>query len=71
VTLAPAVTAYCAHSVRFGVGESINETCAPASTRMRDEQMLLLKLKRATAHPIRSAGDLARFLTAQPLHSSR
>jgi hypothetical protein len=32
---------------------------------MRDEQMQLLKLKWATAHPIRSARDLARFLGAQ------
>ena len=31
---------------------------------MRDEDMLLLKLKWATAHPIRSAQDLVRFLTA-------
>ena len=38
---------------------------------MRDEEMLLLKLKWATAHPIRSARDLVRFLTAQSLHSNR
>jgi hypothetical protein len=31
----------------------------------------LLKLKWATAHPIRSARDLAAFLTAQPLYSNR
>jgi hypothetical protein len=38
---------------------------------MKDEAMLLLKLKWATAHPIRSGRDLIRFLTAQPLYSSR
>jgi hypothetical protein len=38
---------------------------------MRQEQMLLLKLKWATAHPIRSAQDLLRFLTVQPLYSNR
>jgi len=38
---------------------------------MRDEQMLLLKLKWATAHPILSARDLARFLNVQPLYSNR
>jgi hypothetical protein len=35
---------------------------------MRDEEMLLLKLKWATAQPIRSARDLMRFLTVQPLY---
>jgi len=38
---------------------------------MRDDQMLLLKLKWATAHPIRSARDLARFLNPQELYSKR
>jgi hypothetical protein len=38
---------------------------------MRDDEMLLLKLKWATAHPIRSARDLMRFLTVQPLYSKR
>jgi hypothetical protein len=38
---------------------------------MRDEQMLLLKLKWATAHPIRSARDLARFLNPQALYSNQ
>jgi hypothetical protein len=38
---------------------------------MRDEQMLLLKLKWATAHPIRSARDLARFFNPQGLYSNR
>ena len=32
---------------------------------MRDEEMLLLKLKWTTARPIRSARDLARFLQPQ------
>jgi hypothetical protein len=38
---------------------------------MRDDAMLLLKLKWATAHPIRSARDLARFLSSQGLYSNR
>ena len=38
---------------------------------MKGEEMLLLKLKWATAHPIRSARDLARFLNVQPLYSNR
>jgi hypothetical protein len=38
---------------------------------MRDEAMLLLKLKWATAHPIRSARDLKRFLQPCELHSNR
>ena len=37
---------------------------------MRDETMLLLKLKWATARPIRSSRDLAKFLNFQ-LHSNR
>ena len=37
---------------------------------MRDETMLLLKLKWATARPIRSSRDLATFLDFQ-LHSNR
>ncbi len=68
------IAAYCDHPVRFGVVESINTTIKAVLRRargMRDEAMLLLKLKWATAHPIRSARDLARFLTAQPLYSNR
>ncbi|MGH9372051.1 MAG: hypothetical protein ACRD15_11025 [Vicinamibacterales bacterium] len=68
------MAAYCDHPVRFGVVESINTTIKAVLRRtrgMRDETMLLLKLKWATAHPIRSARDLARFLTAQPLYSNR
>lgn len=68
------IAAYCDHPVRFGVVESINTTIKAVLRRargMRDEEMLVLKLKRATAHPIRSARDLARFLTVQPLYSNR
>ena len=68
------IAAYCDHLVRFGVVESINTTIKAVLRRargMRDEQMLLLKLKWTTAHPIRSARDLAAFLTAQPLYSNR
>src|SRR4029453_1676575 len=57
-----------------GVVESINTTIKAVLRRargMRDEEMLLLKLKWATAHPIRSARDLMRFLSAQPLYSNR
>ena len=68
------IAAYCDHPVRFGVVESINTTIEAVLRRargMRDERMLLLKLKWATVHPIRSARDLARFLTIQPLYSNR
>lgn len=63
------VAAYCDHQVRVGVVESINTTIKAMLRRargMRDEEMLLLKLKWATAHPIRSARDLAGFLGVQP-----
>jgi hypothetical protein len=66
------IAAYCDHPVRFGVVESINTTIKAVLRRargIRDGQILRLKLKWATAHPIRSARDLARFLTAQPLYS--
>lgn len=68
------IAAYCDHAVRFGVVESINTTIKAVLRRargMRDEEMLLLKLKWATAHPIRSARDLMHFLTVQPLYSNR
>jgi transposase len=68
------IAAYCDHRVRFGVVESINTTIKAVLRRargMRDEQMLLLKLKWATAHPIRSARDLARFLSPQGLYSNQ
>ena len=38
---------------------------------MRDEEVLLLKLKWATARPIRSARDLAGFLSVQPAYSNQ
>jgi len=59
------IAAYCDHQVRFGVVESLNTTVKAVIRRargMRDETMLLLKLKWATARPIRSARDLTRFL---------
>jgi transposase len=68
------IAAYCDHPVRFGVVESINATIKGVLRRargMRDEAMLLLKLKWATARPIRSSRDLARFLQPQVLHSNR
>jgi len=68
------IAAYCDHAVRFGVVESINTTIKGVLRRargMRDEAMLLLKLKWATARPIRSARDLMRYLTVQPLYSNR
>ena len=68
------IAAYCFHDVRFGVVESINTTIKAVLRRargMRDEQLLLLKLKWATAHPIRSSRDLARFMSLQPMYSNR
>lgn len=68
------IAAYCFHKVRFGVVESLNTTIKGVIRRargMRDDAMLLLKLKWATAHPIRSARDLKRFLQPSELHSNR
>lgn len=68
------IAAYCDHPVRFGVVEAINTTIKGVLRRargMRDEAFLLLKLKWATARPIRSARDYARFLNTEPLHSNR
>ena len=68
------IAAYCDHPVRFGVVESLNTTIKAVLRRargMRDDAMLLLKLKWATARPIRSASDLARFLQPQGLYSKR
>ncbi len=68
------IAAYCDHPVRFGVVESLNTTIKAVLRRargMRDDAMLLLKLKWATAHPIRSARDLSRFLSSQGLYSNR
>jgi transposase len=59
------IAAYCDHAVRFGVVESLNTTIKGIIRRargMRDEKILLLKLKWASVRPIRSARDLVRFL---------
>jgi transposase len=67
------IAAYCRHRVRFGVVESLNTTIKAVLRRargMRDEEMLLLKLKWATAHPIRSSRDLTRLLD-EPTHTNR
>lgn len=37
---------------------------------MRDERLLVLKLRWATANPVRTATDLSRFLH-QDVHSNR
>jgi transposase len=68
------ITAYCDHPVRFGVVESINTTIKAVLRRargMRDETMLVLTLKWATARPIRSARDVMRFLHPEGVHSLR
>jgi transposase len=67
------IVAYCRHQVPFGVVESINRTIKFVIRRahgMRDEEMLLLKLKWATARPIRRSGDIAKFLHPRGLHSN-
>src|SRR5207244_11886617 len=67
------IAAYCFHRVRFGVVESLNTTIKAVLRRargMRDNVMLLLKLKWATARPVRSSSDLAKFVNFQ-LHSNR
>jgi hypothetical protein len=47
-------------------GWPVAQSRAQARARgMRDEEMLLLKLKWATAHPIRSAREFMRFLTVR------
>ncbi|MBI4456831.1 MAG: ISL3 family transposase [Acidobacteria bacterium] len=68
------IAAYCDHPVRFGVVESVNTTIKAVLRRargMQNENILLLKLKWATARPIRSSRDLARFLGLQPMYSNR
>ena len=68
------IAAYCDHPVRFGVVESLNTTIKAVLRRargMRNDAILLLKLKWATARPIRSARDLVRFLEPQELYSNR
>jgi transposase len=59
------IAAYCDHHVRFGVVESLNTTIKAIIRRargMRNEELLLLKLKWATARPIRSARHLSSIL---------
>lgn len=68
------IAAYCFHPVRFGVVESLNTTIKAVLRRargMRNDTILLLKLKWATARPIRSSRDLARFMQFPVLHSNR
>ena len=68
------IAAYCDHPVRFGVVESINTTIKAVLRRargMRDEAVLVLKLRWATARPIRSARDVMRFLHPGAVHSLR
>jgi len=68
------IAAYCDHPVRFGVVESINTTIKAVLRRargMRNEMMLLLKLKWATARPIRSARDVVQFLHPEAVHLLR
>jgi transposase len=68
------IAADCDHQVRFGVVESINTTIKAVLRRargMRDETTLVLKLKWATARPIRSARDVMRFLHPEGVHSLR
>jgi len=67
------IAAYCDHPVRFvcgGVDQyHIKPSCVGAG--MRDEVMLVLKLKWLTARPIRSARDVRRFLHPEAVHSLR
>jgi hypothetical protein len=68
------IAACCDHHGRFGVVESINTTIKAVLRRargMRDEAMLVPKLKWATARPIRSARDVMRFLHPEGVHSLR
>jgi transposase len=65
------IAAYCDHHVRFGVVESLNTTIKGVlrpARGVRDDAMLLLKLKWATARPIRSSRDLARVMQPEALH---
>ncbi|MGH8262095.1 MAG: ISL3 family transposase [Steroidobacterales bacterium] len=67
------IAAFCDHQVRFGVVESLNTTIKGVIRRgrgMKDDVMLLLKLKWATTRPIRSSKDLAKFLYSD-VHSHR
>ena len=61
--------AYCDHPVRFGVVESLNTRIKAIIRRargMRDEDVLLLKIKSATPRLIRSARDLLSILHGTP-----
>ena len=61
-------------SWRFGVVESVHATIKGVIRRARgtpNEPFLVLKLKWATARPIRNARDYAAFIHAEPLHSNR
>jgi hypothetical protein len=51
--------------------QEIGVDCPQAREGMRHDAMLLLKLKWATARPIRSARDLGRFLQPQRVYSNR
>jgi transposase len=71
ITHLEGIAAYCDHPVRFGVVEALNTTIKAVIRRargMRDEQMLVLKLKWATARPIRTIRDLRRFLYPESVH---
>jgi transposase len=73
VTHFDGIAAFCDHAVRFGVVESLNTTITGVIRRgrgMKDDTMLLLTLKWATARPIRSSKDLATFPHLD-LHSNR
>jgi hypothetical protein len=68
------IAASCFPPVRVGVVESLNTTINAVIHRargMRDEAMRLVNLKWATAHPIRSARDLKRFLQPSERPSNR
>jgi transposase len=66
------IAAYGDHPVRFGVVESLNTTIKAVLRRargMKDETMLVHKLKWPTARPIRTTRDLSRFLHPEPTES--
>ena len=68
------IAAYCDHRLRFGVVEALNTTIKAVLRRargMRDDAMLVLKLRWATARPIRSACDVAQFLHPETVHPNR
>ena len=68
------IAAYSDHSVPFGVVESLNTTIKAVlrcARGMRNDAMLLLKLKWVTARPIRFPRDVVRFLVPQELYSNR